>query len=270
MTDWFTTLHPVLQALLAGIFTWSVTALGASGVFFARNVNRKLLDAMLGFSGGVMLAASYWSLLAPAIEISEHGKLPVWLPPSIGFLTGGAVLWILDKSLPHLHLGLPTGQAEGPKTAWRRAILLVSAITLHNIPEGLAVGVAFGGVIAGVSETSVSAAIVLSIGIGIQNFPEGVAVAMPLRAEGIGRLKCFWYGQLSAIVEPIAAVVGATAVVIAAPILPFALSFAAGAMVYVVVEELIPESHQEGNVDLATVSLMGGFVIMMVLDVALG
>lgn len=270
MTEWFGGLHPVLQALLAGLFTWSLTAIGASVVFFARRVNRKLLDAMLGFSGGVMLAASYWSLLAPSIEISEHGELPVWLPPSIGFLTGGAVLWILDKSLPHLHLGLPIGQAEGPKTAWRRAILLVAAITLHNIPEGLAVGVAFGGVIAGVPAASISAAVVLSIGIGIQNFPEGVAVAMPLRAEGIGRLKCFWYGQLSAIVEPVAAVVGAVAVVFAAPILPYALSFAAGAMVYVVVEELIPESHQEGNVDLATVSLMVGFVIMMVLDVALG
>lgn len=270
MNDWFTALHPVPQALLAGIFTWAVTAVGAGAVFFTRHVNRKLLDSMLGFSGGVMLAASYWSLLAPSIEISEHGELPDWLPPTIGFLTGGAVLWILDKSLPHLHLWLPTDQAEGPKTAWHRAILLVSAITLHNIPEGLAVGVAFGGVIAGVPATSISAAVVLSIGIGIQNFPEGIAVAMPLRAEGMGRMKSFWYGQLSALVEPVAAVVGAAAVVIAAPILPYALSFAAGAMVYVVVEELIPESHQEGNVDLATVSLMVGFVTMMILDVALG
>lgn len=270
MNEWFADLHPVFQALLAGMFTWSVTALGASAVFVTQQVNRKLLDAMLGFSGGVMLAASFWSLLAPSIEISEHGELPIWLPPAIGFLSGGAVLWIFDKSLPHLHLGLPIGQAEGPKTAWHRAILLVSAITLHNIPEGLAVGVAFGGVIAGVPATSVTAAVVLSIGIAIQNFPEGVAVAMPLRAEGIGRLKCFWYGQLSAVVEPLAAMVGAAAVVFAAPILPYALSFAAGAMVYVVVEELIPESHQEGNIDLATVSLMGGFVVMMVLDVALG
>lgn len=270
MNEWFTALHPVLQASLAGVFTWSVTALGASAVFLTQHVNRKLLDSMLGFSAGVMLAASYWSLLAPSIEIAEHGELPAWLPPTIGFLTGGAVLWILDRSLPHLHLGLPTEQAEGPKTAWRRAILLVSAITLHNIPEGLAVGVAFGGVLAGVPATSISAAVVLSIGIGIQNFPEGIAVAMPLRAEGMGRLKSFWYGQLSAVVEPVAAVVGAAAVVIAAPILPYALSFAAGAMVYVVVEELIPESHHEGNVDLATVSLMVGFVIMMVLDVALG
>jgi ZIP family zinc transporter len=270
MTSWFLSLHPVVQALIAGIFTWSVTALGAAAVFVTRRVNRKLLDAMLGFSGGVMLAASYWSLLAPAIEISEHGPAPMWLPPTIGFLLGGAVLWLLDKSLPHLHLGFPVSEAEGPKTAWRRAVLLVSAITLHNIPEGLAVGVAFGGVVAGMPTASVAAAVVLSVGIGVQNFPEGIAVAMPLRGEGFSRWKSFWYGQLSALVEPIAAVVGAAAILLSAPILPYALSFAAGAMVYVVVEELIPESHREGNVDLATVSLMIGFAAMMVLDVALG
>jgi ZIP family zinc transporter len=225
---------------------------------------------MLGFSGGVMLAASYWSLLGPAIEIAEQGPLPSWIPPAVGFAAGGFVLWILDKTLPHLHLGFADSEAEGPATTWRRAVLLVTAITLHNIPEGLAVGVAFGGVIEGLPSTSVAAAVTLAIGIGIQNFPEGVAVAMPLRAEGVGRFQSFWYGQLSAIVEPIAAVLGAAAVTFAAPILPYALSFAAGAMVYVVVEELIPESHRAGNVDLATVSLMGGFVVMMVLDVALG
>jgi len=270
MYDSFASLHPVNQALLAGVFTWFVTAVGASSVFMTRHINRRLLDGMLGFSGGVMLAASYWSLLAPAIAISEHGSLPAWLPPAIGFLLGGAALWILDKSLPHLHIGFPLAEAEGPKTTWRRALLLVTAITLHNIPEGLAVGVAFGGVIGGLPTSSIGAAIALSIGIGIQNFPEGVAVAMPLRAEGIGRLKSFWFGQLSAIVEPAAAVAGATLVVLAAPILPYALSFAAGAMVYVVVEELIPEAHRAGNVDLATVSLMLGFITMMVLDVALG
>ena len=270
MYRWFVTLHPVQQAFLAGVFTWGVTALGAAMVVLSRQVNRKLLDSMLGFSGGVMLAASYWSLLAPAIEISSLGRLPGWLIPAFGFLAGGATLWCLDKLIPHLHLGFPIDEAEGPKTQWHRSILLVSAITLHNIPEGLAVGVAFGGVIAGVPSTSVSAAIALSIGIGLQNFPEGIAVAMPLRAEGMSRLKSFWYGQLSALVEPVAAVVGAGAVLLAAPILPFALSFAAGAMVYVCVEELIPESHRAGNVDLATVSLMAGFVIMMSLDVALG
>lgn len=270
MVDWFVSLHPVQQALIAGGFTWFLTALGATIVLFVKRVNRRMLDAMLGFSGGVMLAASYWSLLAPAIEIAEHGPLPVWLPPTIGFLAGGATLWGLDRILPHLHLGFRTEEAEGPHTTWRRSILLVTAITLHNIPEGMAVGVAFGGVIAGVPAASIAGAIVLSIGIGLQNVPEGIAVAMPLRAEGLSRLKSFWYGQLSAAVEPIAAVLGAAAVVAAAPLLPYALSFAAGAMVYVVVEELIPESHRAGNVDLATVSLMSGFAVMMVLDVALG
>jgi ZIP family zinc transporter len=270
MYHWFASLHPVYQALLAGLFTWFITTIGAACVFITRHVNRRLLDSMLGFSGGVMLAASYWSLLAPAIAISEHGSLPSWLPPSVGFMLGGAALWILDKSLPHLHIGFPMAEAEGPKTAWHRALLLVIAITLHNIPEGLAVGVAFGGVISGISASSISAAIALSIGIGIQNFPEGIAVAMPLRAEGMSPLKSFWFGQLSALVEPIAAVAGAALILVAAPILPYALSFAAGAMVYVVVEELIPEAHRSGNVDLATVSLMLGFVMMMVLDVALG
>jgi ZIP family zinc transporter len=266
----FSSLHPVLQALLAGIFTWFVTATGATSVFFVRRVNRRLLDGMLGFSGGVMLAASYWSLLAPAIEISRYGPTPAWLPPALGFLLGGAVLWVLDKSLPHLHLGFPLVEAEGPKTSWRRAVLLVTAITLHNIPEGLAVGVAFGGVIAGVPSADTAAAIALSIGIGIQNIPEGIAVAMPLRAEGMGPFKSFWFGQLSALVEPVAAVAGAALVVLAAPVLPYALSFAAGAMVYVVVEELIPEAERAGNVDLATITLLLGFVTMMVLDVALG
>lgn len=270
LIPWFTSLHPVGQALLAGLFTWTVTAIGAGSVFFARRINRRLLDALLGFSGGVMLAASYWSLLAPAIEIAAHGSLPDWLPPAAGFLSGGCFLWLFDRTLPHLHLGLPIEEAEGPSTSWRRAVLLVMAITLHNIPEGLAVGVAFGGVIEGVPSTSVAAAMILALGIGIQNFPEGIAVAMPLRAEGMKRGKAFWYGQLSGVVEPLAAVAGAAFVVYFAPILPFALSFAAGAMVYVVVEELIPESHQKGNVDLATVSLMLGFVVMMVLDVALG
>lgn len=270
MYQWFVSLHPIVQALLAGVFTWSVTAVGAASVFLVRRIDRRLLDSMLGFSGGVMLAASYWSLLAPAIEISRHGGAAAWLPPACGFLLGGAVLWLLDKSLPHLHLGFPRAEAEGPKTAWHQAALLVTAITLHNIPEGLAVGVAFGGVIEGIPATSVSAAVALAIGIGIQNFPEGIAVAMPLRSEGMSPRMSFWYGQLSAAVEPLAAVVGAAAVVIAAPILPYALSFAAGAMVYVVVEELIPESHRAGNIDLATVSLMIGFAGMMVLDVALG
>lgn len=270
MKEWFTQLHPVLQALLAGGFTWSITAVGAAAVFLTRRIDRRLLDAMLGFSGGVMLAASFWSLLDPAIAIAAHQGAPAWLPAAAGFLLGGGVLWLLDKSLPHLHVGFPLEEAEGPKTSWRRAVLLVTAITLHNIPEGLAVGVAFGGVVEGEQVASIAAAVTLSIGIGIQNLPEGVAVALPLRGEGMGRFKSFWYGQVSAVVEPIAAVLGAAAVIVAAPLLPYALAFAAGAMVYVVVEELIPESHRAGNVDLATVSLMAGFVVMMVLDVALG
>jgi zinc transporter, ZIP family len=196
------------------------------------------------------------------------GRCPV--PASVGLLLGAAAVGTLDKTLPHLHLLLPVEEAEGPKTTWHRAVLLVTAITLHNVPEGLAVGVAFGGVLTGLPSASMGAAIALSVGIGLQNFPEGVAVAMPLRAEGMGRFKSFWYGQLSTAVEPVAAVVGAAAVVYAAPILPYALSFAAGAMIYVIVEELIPESHAAGNVDLATVSLIGGFVVMMILDVALG
>lgn len=271
MKQIFLDLDPIVQALCAGLFTWGLTALGAALVFFVRSVNRSLFDAMLGFSGGVMLAASYWSLLAPSIEIAEENvAVASWVPPAIGFLLGGAALWLMDKSLPHLHIGFPLDEAEGPKTAWQRATLLVSAITLHNIPEGLAVGVAFGGVISGLEAATVQGALVLALGIGIQNFPEGIAVAMPLRGEGVSRRKCFWYGQLSAAVEPIAAVVGAAAVGLFTPVLPYALSFAAGAMVYVVVEELVPESHREGNVDLATVSLMIGFVVMMVLDVALG
>ncbi len=270
MTNWFLSQHPVLQAFLAGTFTWLVTAAGAAVVFTAHRVHQRLLDSMLGFAAGVMLAASYWSLLAPAIEIAEQGPVPAWVAPAVGLLLGCAALWAMDKVLPHLHVGLPLEEAEGLSLPWRRPVLLVSAITLHNVPEGLAVGVAFGGVVAGVPSTSVAAALALTLGIAIQNFPEGVAVAMPLRAEGMGRLRSFWYGQLSALVEPAAAVIGAAAVVYAVPILPYALSFAAGAMIYVVVEELIPESHRAGSADLATVSLIVGFVVMMILDVALG
>lgn len=268
--EWFSGLTPVVQALTAGIFTWSITMLGASLVFFKRRMSRRLLDAMLGFAGGVMVAASYWSLLAPAIEIAENTVDRPWVPATTGFLLGGLCIWGLDKALPHLHLGFPLAEAEGIHTKWRRSVLLVSAITLHNIPEGLAIGVAFGGVIAGVESASLTAAMALAVGIGIQNFPEGTAVSMPLRAEGMKPLKAFWYGQLSAIIEPPAAMLGAAAVIYAAPILPYALAFAAGAMIYVVVEELIPEAQRSGNVDLVTLSFMLGFAVMMVLDVALG
>lgn len=269
MYESFKSLSPIAQALIAGLFTWLLTAVGAATVFFTRTINEKLLDSMLGFAAGVMLAASYWSLLAPAIEICENSSWPAWVIPAIGFVCGGAMIWALDRIIPHLHPGKPLEEAEGPKTSWHRSILLVSAITLHNIPEGLAVGVAFGGVIAGVPAASLGAAIALSVGIAIQNFPEGIAVAMPLRGEGMSARKSFWYGQMSAIVEPVAAVIGAAAVTWAAPFLPFALALAAGAMVYVVVEELVPASHRNNNVDLATCSLMLGFTFMMILDVAL-
>ncbi len=270
MLDRLASLHPVWAALLAGLFTWGVTALGAGLVFFSTKTNRRLLDGMLGFSGGVMIAASYWSLLAPAIEIAKEQSVVGWFPATAGFLLGGACLWAIDKALPHLHLGFPREEAEGVSTSWRRTVLLVLAIAMHNIPEGLAIGVAFGGASVGMGTAGIAAAVALTVGIGIQNFPEGVAVAMPVRQEGESRLKAFWYGQLSAIVEPVAAVVGAAAVLLITPILPYALSFAAGAMIYVVVEELIPESHRAGNVDLATICLMIGFAVMMTLDVAMG
>jgi len=200
MYDVFADLHPTGQALIATIFTWGVTALGAALVFFARNVSRQVLDAMMGFAAGVMIAASYWSLLAPAIEMS-HGR---WEPAAIGFLAGGVFLWVIDKILPHLHAGLSIENAEGIKTSWQRSVLLVMAITLHNIPEGLAVGVAFGAVSYELPSASLGAAIALAIGIGIQNFPEGAAVSLPLRREGMTRMRAFWWGQLSGIVEPIA------------------------------------------------------------------
>ncbi|REJ82703.1 MAG: ZIP family metal transporter [Planctomycetota bacterium] len=270
MSSWFENAHPVWQALVAGCFTWGVTAAGAALVFFTQSINRRLLDAMLGFAAGVMTAASFWSLLAPSIAIAEARPEPAWLPALVGFLAGGAALWIIDRTLPHLHPDMPLEEAEGPKTGWERSVLLVSAITIHNVPEGLAVGVAFGGVVSGLPSASVGAAVALAVGIGLQNFPEGIAVAMPLRGDGMSRGKSFFYGQLSAVVEPLAAVIGAAAVVYAAPILPYALSFAAGAMIYVVVEELIPESQRAGRVDWSTLWFMVGFSVMMVLDVALG
>ena len=270
MLQWINTYSPVQQALLATLFTWFVTALGAALVFFFKTINRKVMDAMLGCAAGVMIAASYWSLLAPAIAmVEQHGGI-VWIPPLIGFLSGGLFLWTADKLLPHLHPGFPTTEAEGIKTGWQRSVLLVLAITLHNIPEGLAVGVAFGAAASGHSEATMGMALALALGIGIQNFPEGAAVSVPLRREGVSRWKSFWYGQLSGAVEPVASVLGAVAVVWMQPILPYALSFAAGAMIYVVAEELIPESQAEKHSDVATIGLMIGFAIMMTLDVALG
>ena len=261
---------PVIQALFATFFTWGLTALGAAGVFLSKEISRKLLDGMLGFAAGVMIAASYWSLLAPAIEISESLGVPSFVPPAIGFLAGGIVLWVIDRILPHLHLNMPTASAEGVKTTWHRSILLVLAITMHNLPEGMAVGVAFGAAAAGIPGASIAGAVALAIGIGIQNFPEGLAISAPLRREGFSRFRSFWYGQLSAVVEPIGAVIGAAAVIAMRQILPYALAFAAGAMIFVVIEELIPEAEQGQNTDIATAGAMLGFTVMMILDVALG
>ncbi|MBZ0282896.1 MAG: ZIP family metal transporter [Anaerolineae bacterium] len=268
--DSFMTLSPVLQALLATCFTWGVTALGAAWVFLARDVSRRVLDVMLGFAAGVMIAASFWSLLAPAIQMAEGGLLPAWFPAVTGFLAGGIFLRGIDMVLPHLHLWARSEEAEGIKTSWQKSVLLVLAITLHNIPEGMAVGVAFGAAASGYPGAGFAGAVALAIGIGLQNFPEGMAVAVPLRREGMSRIKSFWYGQLSGVVEPVAGVFGAFAVLVAQPLLPYALSFAAGAMIFVVVEEVIPESQNGKHADLATMGAMAGFAVMMLLDVALG
>ena len=275
--------NPIIQALYAGLFTWILTACGAGLVFFFKSSNRKLLDASLGFTGGVMIAASFWSLLSPAIEYVELqnelglSSTPVWLPPAIGFFAGALFLYFIDKLIPHLHLFAKVDEAEGPKTDLKKTVLLVLAIAIHNIPEGLAVGVAFGAVASpdllgldGSSIFTIGSAVALGMGIGIQNFPEGFAVSMPLRRMGVSKLKSWQWGQLSAIVEPIFAVIGAAIVMTVLPILPYALAFAAGAMIFIVVEEVIPESQRGGNTDLATMGLIAGFIVMMCLDVALG
>ena len=271
MLDFMLQFSPIKQALIATLFTWGVTAAGAALVFFTKTVNTKLMDSMLGFAAGVMIAASFWSLLAPGIEMAEQlGHIP-WLTAVIGFMGGGIFMRLTDRLLPHLHLGLDTSQSEGIKTSWQRSTLLVLAITLHNIPEGLAVGVAFGAVAANLSSATIGGAIALGIGIGLQNFPEGAAVSLPLRREGMNRTKSFLMGQASGIVEPIAGVIGSAFVLYMQNILPYALCFAAGAMIFVVVEELVPESQrQEANVDLVTMTTMAGFSVMMILDVALG
>jgi ZIP family zinc transporter len=266
---WFAELSPIAQALLASLFTWGMTAAGATVVFFFREVNPRLLDGALGFAAGVMLAASFWSLLAPSIEMSAEMGFIEWVPPLVGFVAGAAAMRLADWLLPHVHPFAPEGSVEGVRSSLQRTALLVLAITLHNIPEGLAVGVAFGAVQAGFESSTLGAAIALAIGIGLQNCPEGTAVAVPLRREGLSRGRSFWYGQMSAWVEPIAAAGGAAAVLVMRPILPYALAFAAGAMIFVVVEEVVPESQSGGHTDLATLGAISGFAVMMVLDVAL-
>jgi ZIP family zinc transporter len=260
-------INPVRAALYAGLFTWGLTALGSALVFLFKKPNRAVLDTMLGFTGGVMIAASFWSLLAPAIEMSEGSRFIKVIPAAVGFFFGALFLFSLDKILPHLHINFK--ETEGVKTKWHRTTLLVLAITLHNIPEGLAVGVLFGGVAAGFEGATIGGAVALAIGIGLQNFPEGFAVSMPLRRQGLSRSKSFWYGQLSAIVEPVAAVLGAWAVYSFRAILPYALSFAAGAMIFVVIEEVVPETQQDKYTDLATMGFVIGFIVMMAMDVGL-
>jgi len=274
---WFINQSPIVQALIGGLFTWGLTALGASLVFFFKTSNRKVLDMCLGFTGGVMIAASFWSLLSPAIAAVEKQQelgitnLPVWFAPAVGFLLGALFLYYLDKKIPHLHLFEPVENAEGPKTDLKKTELLVLAIALHNIPEGLAVGVAFGALAHGMDiGIEIGGAIALAIGMGIQNAPEGFAVSMPLRRQGFSKLKSWQWGQMSAIVEPIFAVIGAAIVILVYPILPYALAFAAGAMIFIVIEEVVPESQRGGNTDIASLGLIGGFIIMMCLDVALG
>ena len=266
--EYFSQLDPIQGALYATLFTWGITALGASSVFLFKSMSRMTLDGMLGFTGGVMVAASFWSLLSPAIEMSAGEGFVKVMPSAIGFGLGALFIFGLDKILPHIHINFK--KSEGIKTPWRRTTLLVLAITLHNIPEGLAIGVLFGGVASGIPEASIAGAVVLAFGIGLQNFPEGIAVAMPLRRSGVSKLKSFWYGQLSAIVEPIAGVIGAVAVTFFTPLLPYALAIAAGAMIFVVVEEVIPETQLDKYTDIATLGFIGGFIIMMSLDVALG
>lgn len=270
MIDWFTHLHPVSQAFIATLFTWMMTAAGAAVVFLRKEMSRVTLDIMLGFTAGVMIAASYWSLLAPSIAMSENGSFPSWLPPATGFMAGALALRAIDWILPHVHIWQKREEAEGISTTWRRTYLLVLAITLHNIPEGLAVGVAFGALAHDMPGATLGGAVALALGIGIQNLPEGTAVSMPLRREGVGQFRSWWFGQLSAVVEPVAGVAGAAVVLLFQPLLPYALAFAAGAMIFVVIEEVIPESQSGGNADWATMGAMGGFTIMMILDVALG
>ncbi len=274
MLDWFMSLNPVVQALIGTLFTWGLTAAGAALVYFFKTINRNVFNLMLGFASGVMIAASFWSLLAPAIDMANEQGAIAWLVVAIGFGLGGVFLYIADKTVPHMHFGM-NHDKEGIPTKLKRNILLVFSITLHNIPEGLAVGVAFGAIqyTTGDPLAATLSAIGLAIGIGIQNFPEGAAVSIPLRQEGLTRNKSFFLGQLSGIVEPVAGVLGAVLVISVSRVLPYALAFAAGAMIYVVVEELIPEAQQKvtpKGAHYATFGVMVGFIIMMMLDVALG
>lgn len=269
MTEFLKNLNPLLQALLAGGFAWVLGGAGAAFIFIKKDFSQKWFDFMLGFAGGIMIAASFWSLLEPAIKMAEGGSIAPWIPAASGFLVGAVFLRLLDIILPHLHLGFPDEDAEGPKTSWHRSILLVLAIAMHNIPEGMAIGVVIGGFASGIPGASGTAVIALVLGMGIHNIPEGMAISVSLRREGMGQGKSFWYGQLSSMVFPFAAFVGTLAVMRVRSMLPYALGFAAGAMIFVVVEEVIPESQQEGNTDQATAGTIVGFLMMMILDLGM-
>lgn len=267
MIDFFNQFDPVAQTLIATLFTWAMTALGAAAVFVFKGYSERGLDFMLGLAAGVMISASFWSLLAPAVQMCMNRSMPCWLPAVLGFVAGAALLRLIDMILPHVHAGLALEKAEGKRTSWQRSTLLVLAITMHNIPEGLSVGVVFGIAARSPEFATVAGALALTIGLGLQNLPEGLAVSLPLRREGMSRIRSFWYGQLSAVVEPVFGVIGALTIAWSQSLMPYALGFAAGAMIYVVVEEVIPESQTGGNSDLATLGTMLGFIVMMVLDV---
>ena len=270
MIDFLVNLNPIIQAFLATLFTYSVTAIGAALVFLFKRVNKNVMDAMLGFSAGVMIAASFWSLLSPAIEMANNLHMISWLVAFIGFFTGGLLLFIGDKIFNHFDKKYSkSSKREKEKNSFKRCLMLIFSITLHNIPEGLAVGVAFGSLKYGLNGASLSAACLIALGIGLQNFPEGTAVSVPLRREGFSRKKAFFFGQLSGVVEPISGVIGAILVLKVQTLLPFLLSFAAGAMIYVVVQELIPESQTNKRKDLMALFTLIGFSVMMILDVAL-
>lgn len=267
MIDFLSNLSPILQAFIATLFTYSVTALGAALVFFFKKVNKNVLDAMLGFAAGVMIAASFWSLLSPAIEMAESLNMMSWLITFIGFFSGGVLLFVGDKLFNFFDKN--NSKNKNTSNSFKRCLMLILSITMHNIPEGLAVGVAFGSIIYNLNGAAFSSACLLSLGIGLQNFPEGTAVSVPLRREGMSRRKAFFFGQLSGIVEPMSGILGALLVLKIRFLLPFLLSFAAGAMIYVVVQELIPESQSNKRKDLMALFTLIGFSIMMILDVAL-